>query len=41
MHFVLRKAERKTPLQKGAKIKRRFAAIKRRFSQCKTAFRLS
>ena len=31
MYFVLRKAERKTPLQKGAKIKRRFAAIKRRF----------
>lgn len=24
MYFVLRKAERKTPLQKGAKIKRRF-----------------
>ena len=40
MYFVLRKAERKTPLQNGAKIKRRFAAIKRRFSQCKTAFRL-
>lgn len=41
MYFVPRKAERKNTLTKGAKIKRRFAAIKRRFIQCKTAFCLS